>query len=94
MIRSAQLTRYKVSFQCGFQNSRASMTVALTRAGRGVNSRHASPGSSGVCVQRYSMRGDGAMTSKKRHDGMTAGSRSFSAWSISALASTVARRRR
>ena len=75
--RSAQLTRNKDSFQAGFHSIRPSILWKESDCGRGRNSCQLLASASRVGKTAYCILGDGAMKSKKRHEGMMAGSSSL-----------------
>ena len=75
--RSAQLTRKSCSFQPGFHTMRFAMLVIEIRAGLGRNSCQSSEVSRADLSRINSIRGEGAILSKKRHEGIRAGKSSL-----------------
>lgn len=75
--RSAQFARCRVSFHAAFQKKAFSLFRRPTRAGLGRHSRQVAESSSGMSNWQNSIRGDGPITSKKRHDGKRAGRSRF-----------------
>jgi len=75
--RSAQLTRKSCSFQRGFHTMRFTMLMIENFAGLGRNSCQLSEVSCADLSRINSMRGEGAILSKKRHEGIRAGKSSL-----------------